>query len=101
MKSTIRLFFISITIVVLAMGWITGQLENQKIQILIGVLAGLSVIIFPLTRNIDKKMDAEDGKKASSISFSHREKKSGLDWGGGNIKFSKAKRGNRRKFMGK
>lgn len=101
MKSTIRLFLISITIVVLVMGWITGQLENQKIQILIGVLASLSIIIFPLTRNIDKKMEAEDRKKGSSISFGHKEKKSGLNWGGGNIKFSEAKRGSRRKFMGK
>jgi hypothetical protein len=30
-----------------------------------------------------------------------RERKSGLTWGGGNIKASEAKRGTKRKFMGK
>jgi len=33
--------------------------------------------------------------------FALRDKKSGLTWGGGNIKASEAKRGTKRKFLGK
>lgn len=39
--------------------------------------------------------------KRSEGSFALREKKSGLTWGGGNIKASEAARGTKRKFLGK
>jgi hypothetical protein len=39
--------------------------------------------------------------KRSDTSFSLKEKKSGLTWGGGNIKASEATRGTKRKFLGK
>jgi len=101
MKTTTRLFVISITLVVIIMGWFTGSLGNQKVQILIAVLVLLSIAIFPLTRNLDQKMEPEDKKKGSTLTFNHKEKKSGLTWGGGNIKASNAKRGTKRKFLGK
>ena len=101
MKTTTRLFVISITLVVIIMGWFTGSLANQKVQILIGVLALLCIAVFPLTRRLDEKMEQEDRKKGSTLSFGQKDKKSGLHWGGGNIKASNAERGTRRKFLGK
>jgi len=39
--------------------------------------------------------------KRSEGSFALKDKKSGLTWGGGNIKASEATRGTKRKFLGK
>jgi len=49
-----------------------------------------------------KKGDKSTEKvKRSEVSFALKEKKSGLTWGGGNIKASEATRGTKRKFLGK
>ena len=48
-----------------------------------------------------EELGAEAGKiKRSESTFALKEKKSGLSWGGGNIKASEATRGTRRKFLG-
>jgi len=39
--------------------------------------------------------------KRSAASFALKERKSGLTWGGGNIKASEATRGTKRNFLGK
>ena len=44
MKYTIHLYLIILTVVVIAMAWITGQFDNRPIQITIVLLALLSGI---------------------------------------------------------
>jgi hypothetical protein len=100
MKYTIHLYLIFLTVVVIAMAWITGQFDNRPIQIIIVLLALLSGIAAVGVRMKTRKETKEDPAKKSNIDFGHREQKSGLTWGGGNIKASNAKRGTKRKFLG-
>lgn len=101
MKTNIHLYFILLTIVVVTMAWVTGQLDSRPIQLIIVSLALLSGIALLVGRSLSKRNSPEDPAKKSNVDFGHRERKSGLTWGGGNIKASEAKRGTRRKFLGK
>ena len=101
MKTNIHLYLVLLTIVVVVMAWITGQLDSRPIQIIIVSLALLSGIAFPVGKRLSKRYSREDSAKKSNVDFGHRERKSGLTWGGGNIKASEAKRGTRRKFLGR
>lgn len=118
MKSTIKLFLILITITVFVYAWLTHQLGNSRIQILIAVLVAVSLVAF-LTMNLldhreqqkkraeresrpeNKSQKLNGSQKRSDASFALRDRKSGLSWGGGNIKASEATRGTKRKFLGK
>ena len=118
MNSTIKLFLVLITLTVILFSWITGQLGNPAIQVLIGVLIGLSVagfvILNILEHRVERRKRAEresrtrpgpeqeyEPLKRSDTSYVLRERKAGLTWGGGNIKASEATRGTKRKFLGK
>ena len=101
MKTTIHLYLILLTVMVVTMAWITDQLDSRPIQITIVLLAFLSGLAIIVGRRISKRQSRSEPAKKSNIDFGHREKKSGLTWGGGNIKASEAKRGTRRKFLGK
>jgi len=100
MKYTIHLYLILLTVVVIVMAWITNQFDNRPIQIIIVVLALLSGIAVIVGRMKSKRQTKVEPAKKSNIDFGHREKKSGIAWGGGNIKASNAKRGTKRKFLG-
>lgn len=114
MKSTIRVFMILVTLVAVIFSWVTHQLESQKVLIAAVIAATLAVFLLMnlLDRREERKKremresgqpvpgDPEAGKRAP-LSFGNNERKSGLTWGGGNIKASEAKRGTRRKFLGK
>ena len=118
MKAAIRLFLILVTLVVFILAWITQQMGNQRIQLLIIVLVATSLAVFLGLNLLDrreqknqrKKRESgplkEPGKadpdlKRSDTSFALRERKAGLTWGGGNIKASTATRGTKRKFLGR
>lgn len=119
MKSFIKLFLILITFVVFIFAWATQQLGTTRIQILIIILVAVTLAAFLAMNLLDhreqrrKRMERESrtsdeevresgsGQKRSDTSFALREKKSGLTWGGGNIKASEATRGTKRKFLGR
>ena len=118
MKSAIRLFLVLVTLVVLLLAWITGQLGNPKIQLLIIILFASGLAVFLVINLLErremsrwrKEREARlqwpaghkgPGPKRSDTSFVLRERKAGLTWGGGNIKASEATRGTKRKFLGK
>jgi di/tricarboxylate transporter len=118
MKSTIKLFLILITLTVIVVAWITQQLGNPRIQILILVLLAATLATFFIINMMEHREDLKrnnrlksssgervkpiNGKhQRSTVSLASKERKSGLTWGGGNIKASEAKRGTRRKFLGK
>ena len=117
MKATIKLFLVLITVVVAVIGWITGQYRDRDFLILILVLISATMLTFLVMNIHDHRVQArkrreresrphEERKagaekiKRSDASFSLKEKKSGLSWGGGNIKASEATRGSKRKFLG-
>jgi hypothetical protein len=118
MRSSVRFFLILITVVVILVAWITHQLSSPSTGLLIGVLVITTLVVHLIFNILDhreerKKREArefktmsagsrETGKvKHSEVSFALKEKKSGLTWGGGNIKASEATRGTKRKFLGK
>ena len=118
MKSTIKLFLILTTVTVVVVAWLTHQLNQPRIQILISILIVLSLVVFFVVNMLEhreerkRRMERESRQKPdidpskptprrSDTSFSLKERKSGLTWGGGNIKASEATRGTKRKFLGK
>lgn len=118
MKATAKLFLVLITVVVAVIGWITGQYRERDYLILILVLVSATLLNFLLMNIHDQRLQARNRKereskrheepgsgakhiKRSDASFSLKEKKSGLSWGGGNIKASEATRGTKRKFLGR
>jgi di/tricarboxylate transporter len=118
MKSLVKLFLILITITLILFAWITHQLGNPRTQLLIVVLIGFSFLAFIIINILDrreerKKREARESRdsgkadsgrpvrKPSETSYSLREKKAGLTWGGGNIKASEATRGTKRRFLGR
>jgi hypothetical protein len=118
MKATIKLFLVLITVVVGVIGWITGQYRDRDFFILILVLVSATLFTFLVMNIHDHRIHArkrreresspqeEPGAEApiirrSDSSFALKEKKSGLSWGGGNIKASEATRGTKRKFLGR
>ena len=118
MKSTLKLFMVLITVTVFVIAWITQQLGKPGIQLLIALLVAASLAAFLVMNLLDQREQRRQrrerespaqgkspheaaGQKRSGESFSLRERKSGLTWGGGNIKASEAKRGTKRKFLGR
>jgi len=118
MKSTFKLFMVLVTLTVAVLGWITGQYRDRDYMILILVLISATLATFLVMNIYDRRQEekrrkekesrsrerpgAEPGKiKRSEGSFALKDKKSGLTWGGGNIKASEATRGSKRKFLGK
>lgn len=118
MKSTFKLFLVLATVSVAVLGWITGQWKDRDYMILVLVLISATMATFLIlniseSREQARKRKEKESKsrqlpgadaskiKRSDGSFALRDKKSGLTWGGGNIKASEATRGTRRKFLGK
>lgn len=118
MKSTIKLFMILITVTVIVIAWLTHRLNDPAIQVLISVLIVLSLIVFFVMNMLEQREEQKRRKeresqkrpkpgkdtaerKPSDTSYSLKERKSGLTWGGGNIKASEASRGTKRKFLRK
>jgi hypothetical protein len=118
MKATIKLFLVLITVVVILFAWLTHQLGNPRIQFMIVILSATSFAAFLVMNLLDhrearkkrkkresgsqrKPVSGRAGPKRSDTSFALRERKSGLTWGGGNIKASEATRGTKRKFLGR
>lgn len=118
MTSTFKLFMVLVTLTVAVLGWITGQYRDRDYMILILVLISATMLIFLILNIREHRLQARKRKeresrsnqdigvatekiKRSDGSFALKDKKSGLTWGGGNIKASEATRGTRRKFLGK
>jgi len=110
MKSTAKLFMVLVTMIVAIFGWITGQYRDREYLILILVLISATLLTFLLLNIIERRVQERRRKGRESRiqngtgaegSFALREKKSGLSWGGGNIKASEATRGSKRKFLGR
>lgn len=118
MKAAIRLFLILITLVVILFAWITHQLNSQRIQLLIAILASATMAVFFIlniierreaekqrkqreSRSVSQSGTSDHSVKRSDTSFALKDRKAGLTWGGGNIKASEATRGTKRKFLGK
>jgi divalent metal cation (Fe/Co/Zn/Cd) transporter len=118
MRSAIRLFLVLVTLVVILVAWITHQLTNPSIGILVGALVITTLVVHFILNILDhrderRKRETRESKtrsagsgesgrvKHAEGSFALKEKKSGLTWGGGNIKASEATRGTRRKFLGR
>ena len=117
-KSAIKLFLILLTVTVIVVAWITHQLREPGIQILISVMIVLSLVTFFIVNMLERREEErrrreresqvrpkpDEGvpkRKPSDVSYSLKDRKSGLTWGGGNIKASEATRGTKRKFLGK
>jgi len=118
MKSAIKLFMVLITLTVAVLGWITGQYRDRDFIILILLLISATLLTFLILNiseyrsQVRKRKERESRSprrpgngtekvKRSEGSFALREKKSGLRWGGGNIKASEATRGTKRRFLGR
>ena len=118
MKATIKFFLVLVTITVILFAWLTHQLSRPELQILILALIVLSSATFLLlnileqrenhtrrklqeSKSKEKPGNGQPNIKRSDTSFALKERKAGLTWGGGNIKASEAKRGTRRKFLGR
>jgi hypothetical protein len=118
MRSAIRLFLILVTVVVMLVAWITDQLDSSTIRLLIAVLVISTLAAFFIFNILDHRDELRKRRERESLShesprdetgkvkhaegsFALKEKKSGLSWGGGNIKASSATRGTKRKFLGK
>jgi len=118
MKAIVKLFLVLVTVTVACLGWITGQYKSEDFMILITVLVAITLATFLVLtiherrqeekkRTQQKSTARKKGDKSTEKvkraegSFALRDKKSGLTWGGGNIKASEATRGTRRKFLGR
>jgi uncharacterized membrane protein YfcA len=118
MNATFKLFMVLVTLTVAVLGWITGQYRDRDYMILILVLISATLLTFLILniyerRQQDRRRKEQKSKsqevpgaeakkiKRSEGSFALKDKKSGLTWGGGNIKASEAKRGTKRRFLGK
>lgn len=118
MKSSIKLFLVLVSLTVAILGWITGQYRDRDFMILILICISVTLLTFLILNIHDYKEQARKRKEKESKSqqapgaeagkilrsegsFALREKKSGLTWGGGNIKASEATRGIKRKFLGR
>jgi len=118
MRSAVRFFLVLVTVVVILVAWITHQLSKPSTGLLVGALVISTLAVHFIFNILDlrderKKREARESKTGSTgsgktgkvrhadVSFALKDKKSGLTWGGGNIKASEATRGTRRKFLGK
>lgn len=117
-RSAIKLILVLLTIIVILFTWMTGQFGDPQKLKLIAILAIATMVAFFILNIAERKerhkrrVEQESKKrpvppsgskpqKRSDVSFSLKEKKSGLTWGGGNIKASEATRGTKRKFLGR
>lgn len=106
------------TLTAAVLGWITGRYRDRDFMILILALISVTLVTFLILNISEHRLQARKRKekesrprqgpaveakkiKRSEGSFALREKKSGLTWGGGNIKASEATRGTKRKFLGR
>lgn len=125
MRESLRLFLVLLTVVVILIAWISRQMGNPRMQLLIIALIASSVLLFVVLNLTDaaaarknrKRREARSPDKGagqpdsgehgtpdanrSGTPFRLKDRKQGLTWGGGNITASEAKRGTRRKFLGK
>lgn len=118
MKAVIRLFLVLLTLTTIVYAWLTHQLSSQQVQLILVILVLFTLAAFFLMNLLDHKEErkrrleresrdregaGEEARKIkrSDQSFSLKERKSGLTWGGGNIKASEATRGTKRKFLGR
>ena len=125
MREAIRLFMILLTIVVILLAWITGTLGKPGMQLIIVVMIGTSIVAMVILNLVgsaeerrkraqreshthpDNPEENLNGnprtghRKASETDFSLTDRRQGLTWGGGNIHASEARRGTRRRFLGK
>jgi hypothetical protein len=117
MRSLVKLFLVLLTVTVICIGWIAGQLRSADFQVLILLLLAANLITFLIVNLWERKLEEKRRMERKSVtrddprpsgstrrreaSFALREKKSGLTWGGGNIKASEATRGTKRKFLGR
>ncbi len=118
LRSAIKLILVFLTLTVFIFTWLTGQLGDPQNLTLIGILAMSTMLAFFILNAMEhrerrkrreqlestKRPSPSPGskpQKRSDASFSLKEKKSGLTWGGGNIKASNATRGTKRKFLGR
>lgn len=118
MTSTVKLFMVLITLTAAVLGWITGQYRDKDYMILILVLVSATLLTFLILNIYERREEERRSKekksrsqqvpgveakniKRSEGSFALMDKKSGLTWGGGNIKASEATRGSKRKFLGR
>jgi hypothetical protein len=100
------------------MGWITGQLRSRNFIVLVLLLVSATLVTFLVLNIMEgrrqerQRRERESGSsrapegevekiKRSDGNFALKERKSGLTWGGGNIKASQATRGTKRKFLGR
>lgn len=107
-----------LTLTVAVFGWITGQYRDRDYLILILVLLSATLATFLFLNLYEHRVQARKRKekesrsqqdpdtktaniKRSEGSFALKDRKSGLTWGGGNIKASEATRGTKRKFLGR
>lgn len=118
MTQVIKLFMVLITITVGVIGWITGRYRDEDYLIMFLVLVSATMATFLVLNLHEHRLQARKRKereskshqvsgvepekiKRSEGSFALKEKKSGLSWGGGNIKASEATRGTKRRFLGR
>lgn len=117
-RSAIKLILVFLTITVFLFTWLTGQLGDPQNLTLIVILVMATIAAFFILNALErrersKRRESQESikrpapapgdkpQRRSDVSFSLKEKKSGLTWGGGNIKASTATRGTKRKFLGK
>lgn len=118
LRSGIKLILVFLTLMIFIFTWFTDQLRDPQNLTLIGILSLVTVMSFFILNAIERKerrkrreqqesmkrpslSPGSKPQKRSDTSFSLKEKKSGLTWGGGNIKASTATRGTKRKFLGR
>ncbi len=118
LRSAIKLILVFLTLIVVLFTWMTGQFGDPQNLTLIGILAISTMLAFFILNIMERKerrkrrenresikrpspSPGSKPQKRSDTSFSLKEKKSGLTWGGGNIKASTATRGTKRKFLGR
>jgi len=116
--AVVKLFMVLITLTVAVFGWITGRYRDSDYQVLILVLVSATLLSFFIINIYERRQQESKRKekksrtqhvpgagtskiKRSEGSFALKDKKSGLTWGGGNIKASEATRGTKRKFLGR
>ena len=116
--SAIKLILVFLTLTVFLFTWLTGQLGDPQNLTLILILTMATIATFFVLNAFERRerskrrgrqesikrpapAPGDKPQKRSDVSFSLKEKKSGLTWGGGNIKASNATRGTKRKFLGK
>lgn len=120
MNNTVR-FMSILAVVCLAIAAVLSRTYNWGVDLfapglVVAMILLVVILVFDFrsrknlqhntTKKIDstddtKDLDVEDKKSDEPVVFKseYRERKSGLNWGGGNVHAANASRGSRRKFM--